>query len=128
MTCGYLTVGRRFPVNILEINPADASNRQIESGDWVEVANDKVLTQTGGHHAAKFKAVAYVTDQVPPGVTCGYFIFGQGRLDMAANSVSPGVADPINNRYRFKLGKGKVSSLGPSEFKDIMSFVPRNLA
>ena len=117
----------RFPVNILEINPTDAGNRRIENGDWVEVANDRVLTQTGGRHEAKFKAVAYITDQVPPGVTCSYFIFGQGRLDMAANSVSPGVADPINNRYRYKLGKGRVTRAGPSEFKDTMSFVPRNL-
>ena len=117
----------RFPVNILEMNPKDANKRQIESGDWVEVINDNVLTQTGGRYAGKFKAVAYVSDQVPPGVTCSYFIFGQGRLDMAANSVSPGVADPINNRYRYKLGKGKVTRTGASEFKDTMSFVPRNL-
>lgn len=118
----------RFPVNILEMNAADAGTRQIESGDWAEVSNDRVLTQTGGRHSAMFKAVAYVTDQVPPGVTCSYFIFGQGRLDMAANSVSPGVADPINHRYRYKLGKGRVTRVGPSEFKDTMSFVPRNLA
>ncbi len=89
--------------------------------------NNNVLTQTGERHSAGFKAVAYVTDQVPAGVTCSYFLFGQGRLDMAANSVSPGVADPINNRYRFKLGKGIVTKIGASEFKDTMSFVPRNL-
>jgi arsenite oxidase large subunit len=118
----------RFPVNILEINPKDASARGIDSGDWVVVENDQVLTQTGGRQAARFKAVAYVTDQVPPGVTCSYFNFGQGRLDMAANSVTPGVTDPINNRYRFKLGKGRVRKEGESEFKDRMSFVPRNLA
>lgn len=117
----------RFPVNLLEINPSDAGERQIESGDRVEVANDNVLTQTGGRYSARFAAVAYVTDQVPPGVTCSYFVFGQGRLDMAANSVSPGVADPINNRYRYKLGKGTVTKTGESEFKHTMSFVPRNL-
>ena len=115
-------------MNILEMNPDDAATRRIESGDWVEINNDRVLTQTGGRYSAKFRAVAYVTDQVPPGVTCSYFIFGQGRLDMAANSVSPGVSDPINNRYRFKLGKGRIRKIGPSEFKDTMSFVPRNLA
>lgn len=117
----------RFPANILEINPGDAASRGIESGDWVEISNDSVLTQTGGHDAAKFSAVAYLTDQVPPGVTCSYFLFGQGRLDMAANSVSPGQADPINNRYRYKLGKGIVTKTGESEFKQTMSFVPRNL-
>ena len=117
----------RFPMNILEINPEDALARGIESGDWVQVENDNVLTQTGGRYAARFKTVAYVTDQVPPGVTCNYFIFGQGRLDVATNSVSLGVADPINNRYRFKLGKGRVSRIGESAFKQTISFVPRNL-
>ena len=117
----------RFPVNVLEINPADAASRNIESGDDVEVVNNDVLTQTGGKTTGKFAAVAYVTDQVPPGVTCGYFLFGQGRLDMAGNSVSPGLADPINNRYRYKLGKGVVTKTGESEYKHTMSFVPRNL-
>ncbi len=117
----------RFPVNILEMNPADATSRGIESGDEVAVKNDNVLTQTGGRTTGGFSAVAYVTDQVPPGVTCGYFLFGQGRLDMAVNSVSPGQADPINNRYRYKLGKGTVTRTGESEFKQTMSFVPRNL-
>ena len=118
----------RFPVNILEVNPEDANPRGIESGDWVAVENDNVLTQTGETYAARFSAVAYVSDQVPPGVTCSYFLFGQGQLDMAVNSVSPGIADPINNRYRFKLGKGRLRKTGESEFKNILSFVPRNLA
>jgi len=117
----------RFPANILEINPADAASRGVESGDWVEVKNDNVLTQTGGRSSGKFSAVAYVTDQVPSGVTCSYFLFGQGRLDMAANSVAPGQADPINNRYRYKLGKGTVTRTRESEYKQTMSFVPRNL-
>ena len=118
----------RFPVNILEINPDDARDRGIESGDWVSVENDRVLTQTGGRYAGQFKAVAYVTDLVPPNVTCGYFLFGQGRLDMATNSVTPGQTDPINNRYRFKLGKGRVRKTGESEFKKTMRFAPRNIA
>ena len=46
---------------------------------------------------------------------------------MAANTVTPGQADPINNRYRYKLGKGTVTRTGESEFKQTMSFVPRNL-
>lgn len=122
-----MSLTRLASVNILEINPKDAVDRGIESGDWVAVENDKVLTQTGGHSQGQFKAVAYVTDQVPSGVTCSYFIFGQGRLDMAANSVTSGLTDPINNRYRYKLGKGRVRRTGESEFKRTMSFVPRNL-
>jgi arsenite oxidase large subunit len=119
---------KRFPVNFLEINPEDAASRGIESGDWVRVENERVLTQSGGRHAASFKAVAYVTDEVPPNVTSSYFLFGQGRLDMAANSVTPGETDPINNRYRFKLGKGGMVRTGESEFKSTMSFAPRNIA
>ena len=49
------------------------------------------------------------------------------RLDMAVNSVSPGLTDPINNRYRYKLGKGRVTRTGPSAYKNRMTFVPRNL-
>ena len=118
---------QRFPVSFLEINPEDAAARDIESGDWVEVENKNVLTQTGGRSAGKFLAAAYVTDQVPPGVTCSYFIFDHVRLDMAANSVTPGQTDPINNRYRYKLGKGTVRKTGSSPYKHTMSFVPRNI-
>ncbi len=118
----------RFPVNVLEINPADAKPRGIESGDWVMIENDSVATQGGGRYAAGFKAVAYVTDMVPEGVTSSYFLFNQGRLDMAANSVTSGQADPINNRYRFKLGKGRLARVGESEYKKTMSFAPRNIA
>ncbi len=118
----------RFPFNILEVNPQDADSRGIESGDRVSVANDAVLTQTGGTYSGKFEAVAYVTDAVPPGVTCSYFLFNQGRLDMAANSIAPGVTDPINNRYSYKLGKGTVTRIGESEFKHTVSFAPRNIA
>ncbi len=118
----------RFPVNFLEINPEDARSRGIESGDWLRIENDAVATQNGGRHAAGFDAVAYVTNMVPKGVTCSYFIHKQGQLDMAANSVTSGQTDPINNRYRFKLGKGRVTRTGESEYKGTMSFAPRNLA
>ena len=30
--------------------------------------------------------------------------------------------------YSFKLGKGRVSKISESEFKDTMSFAPRNIA
>ena len=65
---------------------------------------------------------------MPPGVTCVYFNHGQVRLDTAANSVSPGQTDPINNRYRFKLGKGCVRKTGETDLAETMSFAPRNLA
>ena len=118
---------QRFPANILEINPADAADHGIESGDEVVVENDAVIDQVGDSHPASFSGVAYVTDQVPPGVTCSYFIFKQEQLATAANSVTSGQADPINNRYRFKLGKGRLRRVGESPLKHTMSFVPRNL-
>ena len=118
----------RFPVNFLEINPEDAEARGIESGDWVRIENGSVATQNGGRYAASFDAIAYVTNMVPRGVTCSYFIHNQGQLDTAANSVTSGQTDPINNRYRFKLGKGRVSRTGESEYKRTMSFAPRNIA
>ena len=117
----------RFPGNMLEINPVDAQARNIESGDRILIENQNVLSQSGETHPAQFEAVAYVTDAVPSGVTCSYFLFDQGRLDMAANQITPGVTDPINNRYRYKLGKGSVRKIGESEFKNTVSFVPRNL-
>ena len=100
---------------------------RLRIGDTVAIENDRVLTQTGGRARGRFEAVAYVTDQVRPGVTCGYFNFRQGRLDTAVNSVSPGQTDPINNRYRYKLGKGRVTRIGVSDVTDKISFLPRNL-
>ena len=118
----------RTPRNILEINPKDADDHDIESGDWVEVENDKVPTQSGGTYKAKFKAIAYVTDEVPPGITCSYFNADQGDLEQAANSVVSGETDPIMQRYQFKLGKGRIKGKGKSEWKDKMVFTPRNIA
>ena len=91
----------------------------------MEVSNDRVLTQTGGRKILR-RCLGH--NRVPPGVTSSCFLFGQGRLDMPANSMSPGQADPINNCYRYKLGKGIVTRTGESKFKETMSFVPRNLA
>lgn len=98
-----------------------------QGADLVSVENDRVLTQTGGRARACFEAVAYVTDQVRPGVACGYFNFRQARLDTAVNSVSPGQTDPINNRYRYRLGKGRLTRICVSDARDQISFLPRNL-
>ena len=117
----------RIGDSMIDIPWDDARARGIESGDLLSIENDRVLTQTGGRARGSFEAVAYVTDQVRPGVTCGYFNFRQGRLDTAVNSVSPGQADPINNRYRYKLGKGRVTRIGVSDVKDKISFLPCNL-
>jgi hypothetical protein len=45
-----------------------------------------------------------------------------------ANSIVPRVPDPVTNRYRFKLGKGRITRIGESPYKrsfTSMSFAPR---
>jgi arsenite oxidase large subunit len=138
---------QRWPHQFLEIHPDDARVRGIESGDLVAIENDNVLVQTGsylgvddddlsftalrkaGHIKAvsgSFTAVAIVTPAVRRGVTFAYF----GFPGSPANSVVPRVRDPVTNRYRFKLGKGRVTRLGESPYTHsltAMSFVPRNV-
>ena len=73
-----------------------------------------------------FTAVAIVTPAVRKGVTFAYF----GFPGNPANSVVPRVPDPVTNRYRFKLGKGRIVRLGESPYKrslTTMSFAPRDI-
>jgi len=135
----------RWPYNFIEIHPEDARARGIESGDMVAIENDKVLVQTGsylgvdereltftelmkaGHiktTTASFTSVAIVTDAVRRGVAFTNFIWPGSP----ANSVVPRVPDPVTNRYRFKLGKGRITKIGESAYKRsymAMSFAPR---
>ncbi len=137
----------RWPDTFIEINPEDAAEYGIESGDYVRVWNDDVLIQTGGFNRVKpeeltftwlmengyirigygeIKAVAIVTDAVPPGLLFTYFL----HPGNPANSLVHRVPDPITNRYRFKLGKGKIERVGESPFKRdfrFMSFKPRDV-
>jgi arsenite oxidase large subunit len=69
---------------------------------------------------------ASVTDQVRRGVTFACF----GFPGNPANAVVPRVSDPLRNRYRFKLGKGRITRLGESPYRrslTAMSFAPRNV-
>ncbi len=117
---------RRYPSNILEIHPDDAAARGIENGDWIEVQNDSVATQLGGTAAASFRALAYITDSVRPGVACSYFNY-RGDLSMAANNVVSGQTVPVNPVYHYKLGRGRVVHIEASEHSGAMSFLPRNM-
>ncbi len=138
---------QRWPHQFLEMHPDDARRRGIESGDLVAIQNDRVLVQTSGYQGVdddelsftalrkaghitstvgSFTAVAIVTDAVRTGVTFAYF----GFPGNPANSVVPRVPDPVTNRYRFKLGKGRITRLGESPYKrslTSMSFAPRNI-
>jgi arsenite oxidase large subunit len=137
----------RWPDTFAEINPADATEYGIESGDEIRMWNDDVLIQTRGFNRVesdeiKFtwllenghirtgkgeaRAVAIVTDAVPPGLIFTNFL----HPSSPANSLVHRVPDPITNRYRFKLGKGKIERTGESPFKRdfrLMSFKPRDI-
>ncbi|MFQ5691816.1 MAG: molybdopterin dinucleotide binding domain-containing protein [Nitrospinota bacterium] len=138
---------QRWPHQFLEIHPEDAGPRGIESGDLVAVESDDVLVQTGGYigvdgkelsftellkagriHPTRggFTAVAIVRDDIRKGVTFAYFGFPENP----ANSVVHRVPDPMTNRYRYKLGKGRLRRIGESPYKrslTTMSFAPRSI-
>lgn len=116
---------QRWPSNILEMHPDDATARGIENGDLVRIDNDAVLDQVGGTIAAGFEAVALVSDQVPPGLTCTYFLYPGSY----ANRVVPGDTSlqPMSARYMFKLGRGRITRTGRWEGPPF-PLVPRNLA
>ena len=117
---------RRFPVAFIEIHPDDASERGIESGDWVVLDNPRVHDQLGRPHAVTLRAVAYVTDMVKRGVTSAYFNY-RGEVSTAVNGLTSGLVDPMNPVYRYKLGRARITGAGPSEYKDSMCFLPLNL-
>ncbi len=141
----YIT--QRWPEQWIEIHPDDAKRHGIESGDEVQITNDDVLIQTAGFIAVhadeasftklqenghirvgrgEMKGVAIVTDAVRPGVLWTNALMPGSP----ANSLVHRVPDPITNRYRFKLGKGKIKKLGESPYKsDLtkMSFAPRTV-
>ena len=117
---------QRWPMNFLEIHPADAAERAIESGDLLQIESDRVLNQLGEEIRGEFTAVAYVTNEVPEGVTWAYFHYPGSH----ANAVVSGDTSlqPISLRYNFKLGRGRVSKIGTTDLVGKMSFAPRNLA
>ncbi len=92
---------------------------------WL-VSRATLISQTGGETNGAFTAAAYVTDQVPPGVVSSHFHWPKSP----ANSVVPANTklQPINQRYQFKLGKGRVRKIGTTKLSETFPFVPRNLA
>ena len=73
-----------------------------------------------------FVSVAIVTDAVRKGVAWTNFLWPESP----ANSIVPRVPDPVTNRYRFKLGKGRITKIGEGAYKRsymAMSFAPRHV-
>ncbi|MDA0840264.1 MAG: hypothetical protein O2857_21045 [Planctomycetota bacterium] len=67
-----------------------------------------------------------MTDAVKKGVMWSNFL----HTGAPANSVVHRVPGPLTNRYRFKLGKGKIAKIGESPYKkDLsrMTFKPRTI-
>lgn len=117
----------RYPANVLEIHPDDAAARNIETGDWVLLENENVLNHQGQPHTARVRAVALVTDAIRRGVTSTYFNY-RADIDQSANCLTSGQVDPMSPVYRYKLGKARVTAVGPSEYKaSMVRFAPNRV-
>ncbi|MFQ5425470.1 MAG: arsenate reductase (azurin) large subunit, partial [Gaiellales bacterium] len=115
---------QRYPEPFVEINPEDAAELGIESGDLVAVASDRVRTQTGALASASATAVAYLTDAVQRGQAFAMFHFpGSPANSVVAADAS---TQPINPRQPFKFGRGRIIRLGPTDLARVMPFAPRN--
>lgn len=74
--------------------------------------------QKGGfieYDRGEFEAVAIVTSDVKKGVAFSYFNLPGGKGE--TNSLAGRVLDPISQRPRFKLSRGKVDKIGESKYK-----------
>jgi len=94
----------------------------IKAMTFTELKKNGYIKLTKG----SFKAVAIVTDAIRPKVAFTYFLIPSSP----ANAVAPRVLDPVSQRYRYKLGKGRVRKIGESPYKkDLtqMSFKPRSI-
>ncbi len=138
-------LAKRWPWPYMIIHPDDAKPHGIESGDLVEAYNDEVFVQTGapvgvlakdltftelrknGHiktTKGQCVAVAIVSDEMRPGVALASFNY-PGSM---ANSLCHAVPDPVTGNYRYKLGRGTLTRLGDSAYKNSfaeMSLKPR---
>ncbi|MBI2379587.1 MAG: arsenate reductase (azurin) large subunit [Gammaproteobacteria bacterium] len=116
----------------LEIRPLDREPTAAEAirvgWDDVEPMTFSALQKAGHikHIHGDFRAVALVTDAIRPGVAFTYFL----DTENPGNSLAPRVLDPVSQRYRFKLGVGRLKKLGESEYKNDftrMSLAPRHI-
>lgn len=115
--------------------PEKTSREKIESTiglTWKEV-KDMTFTEMmkNGYitmDSASFEAVAIVTDAVKKGVSFTYFNLPSAKG--ATNALAGRVLDPISQRPRYKLARGKVEKIGESPYKhslSAMTFKPRTI-
>lgn len=67
------------------------------------------------YDSASFEAVAIVTKDIKKGVCCTYFNLPSGKG--AANSLAGRILDPISQRPRYKLARGRIERIGESKYK-----------
>jgi arsenite oxidase large subunit len=103
----------RYPMPCLEINPTDAAELGIISGDLLEVAND----------VGSVQAMAYITDAVK--LNHAFMLFGQPRG--AAGDLITDHVDPATTIPYYKGAWADIRRIGPApdELKNV-SFLPRN--
>jgi len=143
-------IQQRWPEPAVEIHPDDAKARGIESGDYVELVNDRVAVQVSGFMAIKsdelsftglmknghiklttgrVEAVAIVTNAVRQGVLFMHNL--DTRTNHMANALVPRVPDPLSDNYRYKLAVAKIRKIGESPYKtedlEKMSLAPRTI-
>lgn len=78
------------------------------------------------YDSASFEAVAIVTDAIKKGVCCTYFNLPSGKG--TANSLAGRILDPVSQRPRYKIARGRIEKVGESEFKhsfEAMTFKSR---
>jgi arsenite oxidase large subunit len=114
----------RWPSNIVEINPADATKLGVQSGDSVSLASDRIARKEDGQYdTGTLTAVAYVSDIVPTGVLFTNFAYP----DQWCNNVAPRLMHPVNPVTPFKLARAKLTKLGATDLAQQITFQPRNL-
>lgn len=116
---------QRFPVSFIEIHPDDARRMGVVSGDMMAIESDRVRNQEGEITDGGFTAVAYVSDQVPPGAIFAMFHYPGSPTNSVVTADA--ASQPINPRQPFKFGRARVTRIGSTELAEVMPFVPRNL-
>ena len=90
---------RRHPYNLLQVNPDDAREEGLQSGDVVLVYNDE----------GSIPAVVWVTDTVKRGTV---FLIMAHPYMVAANAVTTPSVEPVAQNPDYKLTKANLRKIG----------------
>jgi arsenite oxidase large subunit len=104
-------VNEKFPMTMIEMNPSDAKELKIESGDIVEVFND---------HGSTF-AMAYLEERIKTGQTFMQFAYPKG---IAGDLTTPWTDRNLLPYYKGTWASIKFTSRN-AEFRETISFKSR---